>query len=79
MLTTNHYYQEGTMLKSITINVEGMSCSHCEMTVQKAAESINGVSSAKANAKKGVVKFKTDNPDSAEAVKSAIREAGFKC
>lgn len=67
------------MLKSIVIDVEGMSCSHCEMSVQKAAESVQGVSSAKANAKKGVVKFKADNNDVIEPVKSAIREAGFKC
>lgn len=67
------------MLKSIIINVEGMSCSHCEMTVQKAAESVQGVSSAKASAKKGVVKIKADNTDVTDAVKAAIAEAGFKC
>lgn len=67
------------MLKSIIINVEGMSCSHCEMTVQKAAESVQGVSSAKASAKKGVVKVKADNTDVTDAVKAAIAEAGFKC
>lgn len=67
------------MLKSIIINVEGMSCSHCEMAVQKAAESVQGVSSAKASAKKGIVKIKADNTDVTDAVKAAIIEAGFKC
>lgn len=67
------------MLKSIIINVEGMSCSHCEMAVQKAAESVQGVSSAKASAKKGIVKIKADTVDVTDAVKAAIAEAGFKC
>ncbi|MBF0231320.1 MAG: heavy-metal-associated domain-containing protein, partial [Desulfamplus sp.] len=31
-------------LQEITLNVEGMSCSHCSGTVQKALESINGLS-----------------------------------
>lgn len=67
------------MLKSIIINVEGMSCCHCEAAVQKAAESVQGVSSAKANAKKGVVKIKADSTDVTEDVKAAIIEAGFRC
>lgn len=67
------------MTKSVIINVEGMSCSHCEAAVQKAAESVNGVFSAKANAKKGVLKIKTENPDLTDSVKAAVREAGFKC
>lgn len=67
------------MLKSITIEVTGMSCSHCEMSVQQAAESVQGVEKAKANAKKGVVKFKADSDDVIPAVKTAIIEAGFGC
>ena len=45
------------MLKSIIIEVSGMSCSHCEASVQKACEAVSGVESAKASAKKGVVKI----------------------
>lgn len=67
------------MLKSIIINVEGMSCSHCEMSVKKAAESVSGVESAKADAKKGIVKLKTQNEDVVSLVKTAIKEAGFNC
>lgn len=67
------------MLKSIVIEVTGMSCSHCEMSVQKAAESVQGVESAKANAKKGIVKLKAQNEDVVPQVKVAIKEAGFGC
>ena len=67
------------MLKSITIEVQGMSCSHCEMSVQKAAESVDGVESAKASAKKGVLKIKAKNEDVVPQVKLAVKEAGFSC
>lgn len=67
------------MLKSITIEVTGMSCSHCEASVQKAAESVQGVESAKANAKKGIVKIKASGEEVVPAVKAAIKEAGFSC
>lgn len=67
------------MLKTIVIDVKGMSCHHCEMSVQKAAESVEGVENAKANAKKGTVKLKALNDDVIPLVKAAIREAGFDC
>lgn len=65
--------------KSIVINVTGMSCAHCEASVVKACLSVGGVASAKADAKKGIVKVKADNESVAEACKAAIREAGFGC
>ncbi|MBE6862556.1 MAG: heavy-metal-associated domain-containing protein [Ruminococcus sp.] len=67
------------MLKSIVINVTGMSCSHCEAAVVKACESVDGVEGAKANAKKGIVKIKAANDSVVEAIKAAIKEAGFGC
>ena len=67
------------MLKSIVINVTGMSCCHCEASVVKACESVDGVESAKANAKKGVVKIKAANDSVVDSVKAAIKEAGFGC
>lgn len=67
------------MLKSIVIQVTGMSCSHCEASVQKAAESVEGVESAKASAKKGIVKIKAASEEVKSQVQAAIREAGFGC
>lgn len=67
------------MLKSVSINVSGMSCSHCEAAVVKAAESVQGVEKAKASAKKGVLKFKAPSEDVIPAVKAAVKEAGFGC
>lgn len=67
------------MLKSIVIEVSGMSCHHCEASVQKACESVAGVESAKANAKKGIVKIKAQNDSVVPEVKAAIIEAGFEC
>lgn len=67
------------MLKSIVIPVTGMSCSHCEESVRKAAESVEGVESAKASAKKGTVKIKAVSEEVKPQVQAAIREAGFGC
>lgn len=67
------------MLKSIVINVEGMSCHHCEMSVEKACRSVSGVESAKASAKKGVVKIKAADESVIPMVKAAVKEAGFSC
>lgn len=67
------------MLKSIIIEVSGMSCPHCEASVQKACESVEGVEGAKANAKKGLVKIKAQSDSVIPDVKAAIKEAGFGC
>ncbi len=67
------------MFKSIIIEVTGMSCPHCEASVQKACEAVSGVESAKASAKKGVVKIKAQDNSIVPAVKAAIKEAGFEC
>ena len=56
--------------------VEGMMCKHCEKKVFDAISSVNGVESVKINLKKKTAEV-TGNPD-AEAVKSAVSEAGYE-
>ncbi len=41
-------------MTEITLKIKGMSCSHCEMRVKKALESVDGVANAKADYKKGI-------------------------
>lgn len=62
------------MKKNIVI--EGMSCGHCQATVEKALNNINGVE-AKVDLKKKTATVKFDNDIADETFKNAITEAGF--
>lgn len=66
------------MTKAI-IPVQGMSCAHCEARVTAAVEALAGVKACKASAKKAIIKVKFD-PEltPADAIKAAVREAGFQ-
>lgn len=62
----------------VVINVEGMSCNHCKMSVEKAASGVEGVKSATVNLEKKIVTvLLKDGVDSVEQIKNAITEAGF--
>ncbi len=73
-----------TIKKEIELKVTGMTCSHCEMTVKKALESINGVKKVKVNRNKNnaLVTFKNnievDVNELIKAVTGSGYEASFK-
>ncbi|MFC2330739.1 MAG: heavy metal translocating P-type ATPase [Treponema sp.] len=60
------------------LKIEGMMCSHCEMNVKKALESIDGVKSAVPSSKAGTayLTLNKDVPD--ETLKSAVEAADYK-
>ncbi|SEW27215.1 heavy-metal-associated domain-containing protein [Natrinema salifodinae] len=60
---------------SRTITVEGMSCEHCEQTVEDALEGVDGVTSAEADrdAKQATVEGAAD----ADALVAAVDDAGY--
>ncbi len=62
-----------------TIKVEGMSCMHCKLRVEKAVESVEGVQRAEVNlpAKEVVFDYE-EGKVNLEKVKDAIREAGYE-
>ncbi len=67
------------MAKEITsLNVEGMSCPHCENSVKKAVGSLNGVESVSVDlkGKKVVVEHDADKV-SVETIKDAIEDQGY--
>ncbi|MBO4864030.1 MAG: heavy metal translocating P-type ATPase [Eubacterium sp.] len=70
--------EEGDDTMKKTMMVEGMMCEHCEATVQKALEAIDGVKSAKASHKKGTVVVKLDNEVSDDILKTAVEEKDYK-
>ena len=66
----------GTKKKILT--VEGMTCHHCEMTVEKALLELEGIKSAKADhAKKSVEVQYKDDLDLGK-VKEKVEKAGYK-
>lgn len=65
-------------LEEITLNVEGMSCSHCSGSVQKALEGINGISDVKVDLKGKKASFKTADKSKIALAKEAIVKVGFR-
>jgi Cu+-exporting ATPase len=65
---------------SMKIKVEGMSCNHCKMAVEKAAKSVDSVEDAVVSLenKEVEVNLKHDSPQSVEQIKTAIRQAGYQ-
>lgn len=58
------------------IMIEGMSCGHCQATVEKALNNLEGVE-AKVDLKKKLALVKFDNEISDEILRNTVVEAGF--
>ena len=61
----------------ISIQVEGMTCSHCEATVKRNLEALKGIRSVVADNSSNMVKIEGENID-LETVKKTINELGYK-
>ncbi len=76
---TNHNQENkeiGTMKK--TMKIEGMMCGHCEATVKKALEGLDGVASAEVSHETGtaVVELSTDVAD--DVLKKTVEDKDYK-
>lgn len=61
------------------IKVEGMSCAHCQATVEKGVKEIPGVSSVTAHPQKGEARISFDpSVVQVEAIKEKIRSLGYQ-
>lgn len=60
------------------INVEGMSCSHCENTVKKSVGALNGVDNVAVDlgAKKVMVEYDPDKVN-LDTIKGTIEDQGY--
>ena len=56
--------------------IEGMTCNHCKANVEKALGSMQGINSVEVSLEKGSAKVEGDA--SAESIKLAIEQAGYK-
>ena len=61
-----------------TIKIEGMSCNHCKMTVEKVLKEINGVKDVKVDLSKKQAIIKTDRSIDEKKIKEIIKEEGFE-
>jgi copper chaperone len=59
------------------LNVEGMSCSHCENAVKKAVSEINGVTTVVVDLAGKTVTVTHEGNVTADTIKSAIEEQGY--
>ncbi len=61
-----------------TLKVNGMTCNHCKMNVERAALGLDFVKKASVNLKKGELSLVMEEIEGAvNKVKSAIQEAGY--
>lgn len=61
-----------------TINIKGMMCNHCEMTVQKALEALPQVDSAVVSHEKGTAVVTLNAPVDDAALKKAVEEKDYE-
>lgn len=81
VVTTNYINQSSnqevkTMKKVMTI--EGMSCNHCKMNVEKALEKIAGVEKAEVDLAKKEAIITMDAPIKEDTLMEAVKEAGYE-
>lgn len=63
--------------KEITVKVTGMTCSHCEATVKRNLEAMEGITNVEADNRNESVKITGTNID-LEQVKNTINQLGYK-
>jgi len=73
----SNYKKEENNMNTKTIYIEGMSCNHCKMSVEKALSSIVGVSKVEVNLEKKNAILESETSLDNETIKKVIEEAGF--
>lgn len=61
-----------------TMKIEGMMCGHCEMTVKKALEKLDGVRSAEVSHDKGEARVSLSAETEDEVLRQAVEAKGYK-
>ena len=61
-----------------TMNIEGMMCGHCEATVKKALEAVDGVSEAGVSHENGTAAVKLEKPVDDSVLRKAVEDHDYK-
>ena len=64
-------------MNKVTFTVEGMTCNHCEMTVENAVKQLPNVLSAKANHKEKTLEITYTGELKPEEVKEKVESVGY--
>ncbi len=64
-------------MSEITLKIDGMSCQHCVMSVKKAIDGVEGVSSSDVAVGSATVAY-DKSKTSSETISSAVTNAGYK-
>jgi len=71
---SHHHHEEETQ---VVLNVEGMTCAHCAMTISKVLEN-NGAEHPDVNFATGEARFSLDDKDELKRIVEGITKAGYK-
>jgi len=74
----SHDNKEKEKIMTKTINIEGMMCNHCEATVKKALESLEGVTNADVSHENGKAIVELSHEVSNDAMKKAVEDHDYK-
>ena len=61
-----------------TMKIEGMMCCHCEATVKKALEALDGVTSAEVSHENGTAVLELSRDVSDDLLKKTVEEKDYK-
>ncbi len=64
-------------MSEVTLKIDGMSCQHCVMSVKKAIDGVEGVSTSDVEVGTATVAF-DESKTSSDAISSAVTNAGYK-
>jgi Cu+-exporting ATPase len=73
--------QEDKSMESIKLHVDGMSCNHCKMSVENAANGIEAVTNAVVDLESGTLSFEFAEGNAStvkDAVRIAVKAAGYE-
>lgn len=64
-------------LEKEILNIEGMTCSACEVRLEKELGSLNGVDAVQADCEKNIISVEFEAPATIEQIKSVIQKTGY--
>ena len=65
-------------MSTVTVRVNGMSCGHCVSSVREEVGAIPGVTAVDVDLASGKVTIDSKHQVEAEAIQSAVEEAGYQ-
>jgi len=60
------------------LEVKGMTCHHCVMSVTKALSKLEGIQNVQIDLQKGEVRFENTKSVASDRIKKTIEEAGYQ-